>query len=74
MCIQWTSVLYSVVLTRQYNPSISQFNSPCNEFTSGQCFYTIPLEEYLSPAIFSDVFNHKFRCFIFLPTGFAKTV
>ena len=34
MCIQWTRVLYSVVLTRQYNPPISQFNSPCNEFNS----------------------------------------
>jgi len=33
MCIQWTRVLYSVVLTRQSNPPISQFNSPCNEFT-----------------------------------------
>jgi len=29
MCIQWTRV----VITRQYNPPISQFNSPCQEFT-----------------------------------------
>jgi len=29
-----TFVLYSVVITRQSNPSISQFRSPCNEFTS----------------------------------------
>jgi len=34
MCIQWTRVLHSVVITRQSNPPISQFNSPCNEFTS----------------------------------------
>jgi len=34
MCLQWTRVLYSVVITRQSNPPISQFNSPCNEFTS----------------------------------------
>ena len=29
-----TSVLYSVVITQQSNLPISQFNSPCNEFTS----------------------------------------
>ena len=34
MCLQWTRVLYSVVLTQQSNPPISQFNRPCNEFTS----------------------------------------
>jgi len=37
MCIHWKRVLYSVVitqLTRQSNPPISQFNSPCNEITS----------------------------------------
>ena len=33
-CIQWTHVLYSVVITRQSNPPISQYNSPCNKFTS----------------------------------------
>ena len=32
--IQWTRVLYSVVITHQSNPPISQFNSPCTEFTS----------------------------------------
>jgi len=26
-CIQWTRVLYSVVITQQFNPHISQFNS-----------------------------------------------
>ena len=31
---EWTRVLYSVVLTRQSNPPILQFNSPCNKFTS----------------------------------------
>ena len=34
MCIQWTHVLYSVVITLQSNPPISQFNSLCNEFLS----------------------------------------
>jgi len=34
MGIQWTRVLYSVVITRQSNPPISQFNSRYNEFTS----------------------------------------
>ena len=34
MCIQWTRVLYSGVLTRHSNPSISKFSRPCNEFTS----------------------------------------
>ena len=34
MCIQWTRVLYSVVVTWQSNPPISQINSLCNEFTS----------------------------------------
>jgi len=34
MCIQWTRVLYSAVITRQSNPPIQQFNSLCNEFMS----------------------------------------
>jgi len=34
MCIQWTQVLYSVVITQQSNPPISQFNRWCNDFTS----------------------------------------
>ena len=34
MCIQWTHALYSVVITCHSNPPISQFNSPCNEFTT----------------------------------------
>ena len=34
MCIQWTRALYSVVITWQSNPPISQFNSSCNEFPS----------------------------------------
>ena len=34
MCIHWTRVLYSVVITRQSNPPISQFNRLCNEFMS----------------------------------------
>ena len=34
MCIQWTRVIYSGVITWQSYPLISQFNSLCNEFTS----------------------------------------
>ena len=34
MCIQRTRVIYSVVITRPCNLPISEFNSPCNEFTS----------------------------------------
>ena len=41
MCIQWTRVLYSVVITRQSNPPISQFNS----WVSGQCLYTVPVSK-----------------------------
>ena len=44
ICIQWTCVLYSIVITLHSNPPISQFNSPCNEFMSVcQCLYTILL-------------------------------
>ena len=34
MYTQWTRVLYFVVITRQPNPPIPEFNSPYNEFTS----------------------------------------
>jgi len=34
MCIQWTHVLYSVVITWHSNPTVSQFISTYNEFTS----------------------------------------
>ena len=34
MCIQWTCVLYSVVITGQCNPPISKYSNPCNEFKS----------------------------------------
>ena len=34
MCIQWTCVLYSVVITLQSNPPISEVSRTCNEFTS----------------------------------------
>jgi len=43
MCSRCTRGLYSVVITRQSNPPISQFNSPSNEYTSvrGQCVQAI---------------------------------
>ena len=41
MCIQWTSVLYFVVITWQSNPPISQFNM------SGQYVYTIVIYKQL---------------------------
>ena len=34
MCIQWTRVLYSAVITCQSNPPLLQFNSPYIECTS----------------------------------------
>ena len=34
MCIQWTCVIYSVVITWQSNPPISKFNSRCHDFMS----------------------------------------
>jgi len=32
MCIQWTRVIYYVVIRWQSNPLISQFSRPCNAF------------------------------------------
>ena len=40
ICIQWTLVLYSVVITWQSNPPISQINTVMNSRVSGQCSYT----------------------------------
>jgi len=34
MFIQWTRVIYSVVISQQSNPPITQFSRQCNEFTS----------------------------------------
>ena len=49
MCIQWTRVLYSVVITWYANPLISQFNRPCNEFTSVWSMfpYNAKMNEYI---------------------------
>ena len=44
MCIQWTRVLYSVVITWQSNPPFSQFNM------FSQCLYTIHI--YTSSFVF----------------------
>jgi len=46
MCIQWARVLYSVVLTQQSNPPISQFNSPCNVFTSVWSMFVYNTKQY----------------------------
>jgi len=45
MCIQWTRALYSVVIIRQSNPPISQFNSPCNEFMSAWSMFVYNKEK-----------------------------
>ena len=51
---QWTRVLYSVVITRQSNPPIPQFNSPCNDSrVSGQCLHTINNTEICSVLVVS---------------------
>jgi len=42
MCIQWTRVIYSVVITRQSNPPISQF-SVMNSAVSGQRSHAVGL-------------------------------
>ena len=42
MCIHWTRVLYSVVITRQPNPTIHNSTvRVMNSRVSGQCLYTI---------------------------------
>ena len=58
MGIQWTGVLYSVVLTRQSTPPISQCNSPYNEFTSvwSKCVYNSNITTKLK-ANFKRVIN-----------------
>ena len=39
MCIQWTRNIYSVLKTRQSNPSVSKFSRWYNEFTSVQSVF-----------------------------------
>ena len=39
MCIQWTPVIYSVEIKRQFNPPFH--NSTVCVMNSGQCSYTI---------------------------------
>ena len=54
MCIQWTCVLYSVVLTWQSNPPISPFNSPCNELTSVWSMFDVCIQStFLFPRQFT---------------------
>jgi len=52
MCIHWKRVLYSVVITRQSNTPISQFNSLCNEFTSVWTMFV-----YNTLKLFSPIFK-----------------
>ena len=62
MCIQWTRVLYSVVITRQSNPPIAQFNSLCNEFWSvlSMFVYNIHGKRYVYLA--KQMFNPRKIC------------
>jgi len=46
MCVQWTRVLYSVVITGQSNPPISQFNSTCNGFMSVWSMFVYSTRHY----------------------------
>jgi len=48
VCIHWSRVIYSVVIVWQSNPSISQFNSPCNEFTSVWPMFVYKTSLYIS--------------------------
>jgi len=43
--IQWTRGLYSVVITCQSNPPISQFNSLCNELY--ECLINVCIQNVL---------------------------
>jgi len=55
MCIQWTRVLYSVVITWQSKSPISQFNSLCNDFTTVWLYNVICLYTMPSTTLFSGV-------------------
>ena len=57
MCIQWTRVLYSLVITWPSNLPISQSNSRVmNSRVSGQCLYTISCLLYKKG---QTIYNHK---------------
>ena len=68
MCIQWTRVLYSVVITRQSNSPISQFNSLCNEFLVNDRIQYIDntwlVDTYFCSTLISKIREHipKIKC------------
>jgi len=50
-----TRVLYSVEITRQSNPPISQFNSLCNEFTSFWSMFVYNISSQNGDPILNEV-------------------
>ena len=57
MCIQWTPVIYSVEIKRQFNPPFH--NSTVCVMNSGQCSYTIH----------NDTLSGEFRCVLGVRQG-----
>ena len=57
MCIQWTRVLYSVVVVRPSNPTVSEFSRPWNEYTSVWSMfpYNISLSKVYTCHWFCDI-------------------
>ena len=63
MSIEWTRVIYSLVITRQSNPPISQFNSPCNEFTSfwSMFLYNKPFVSFCSIHVAIELLQPRYK-------------
>ena len=56
MCIQWTRVLYSVEITQQSNPPISQFSRLYKEFTIQCLQVNVPMHYF-----FLFLISHIYR-------------
>ena len=57
MCIQWTHVLYSGVITQHSHPPISQFSSLCNEFTSGWLMFPCNAYSLIKPQYNANIWT-----------------
>jgi len=51
MCLQWTRVLYSLVIILS-NPPISQFNSPCNKLMSVWSMFVYNIYSVIRPVFY----------------------
>ena len=63
MCIQWTLVLYAVVITWQSNLPISQFNSLCNKCMSVWSMFPCNIS-----AVFALFINNHIQLPLHIPT------